>query len=46
LFQVLDAPVRRSAAIDTVVAYAPELEDVILPQVETLKAAMHGLVEF
>lgn len=46
LFQWLDAPVRRIAATDTFVAYAPELEDVILPQVETLKAAMHGLAEF
>jgi len=39
-FQWLDAPVRRVAAMDTFVAYAPELEDVILPQVGTLKAAM------
>jgi 2-oxoisovalerate dehydrogenase E1 component len=46
LFQWLDAPVRRIAATDTFVAYAPELEDVILPQVESLKAAMTDLAAF
>ena len=39
-FAWLDAPVKRVASIDTFVAYAPELEDVILPQVEDLKAAI------
>jgi 2-oxoisovalerate dehydrogenase E1 component len=39
-FAWLDAPVKRVAATDTFVAYAPELEDVILPQVASLKAAM------
>ncbi len=39
-FEWLDAPVRRVAATDTFVAYAPELEDVILPQVADLKQAM------
>jgi 2-oxoisovalerate dehydrogenase E1 component len=39
-FAWLDAPVRRLAAKDTFVAYAPDLEDVILPQVEGLKRAM------
>jgi len=33
-FAWLDAPVRRVAATATFVAYAPELEDVILPQAE------------
>ena len=33
LFAHLDAPVRRVAALDTFVAYAPQLEDAILPQV-------------
>jgi 2-oxoisovalerate dehydrogenase E1 component len=45
-FPFLDAPVRRVAATDTFVAYAPELEDVILPQVESLRAAMEDVIRF
>jgi 2-oxoisovalerate dehydrogenase E1 component len=45
-FAHLDAPVKRVAATDTFVAYAPELEDVILPQVESLKRAMMELMAF
>ena len=45
-FAWLDAPVRRVASTDTFVAYAPELEDVILPQVASLKAAMADLLGF
>jgi len=45
-FSWLDAPVRRVAATDTFVAYAPELEDVILPQVQTLRAAMEETARF
>jgi 2-oxoisovalerate dehydrogenase E1 component len=45
-FAHLDAPVKRVAATDTFVAYAPELEDVILPQVESLKRAMEEIVAF
>jgi 2-oxoisovalerate dehydrogenase E1 component len=45
-FAFLDAPVRRVAATDTFVAYAPELEDVILPQVDSLRAAMEEMIRF
>ena len=45
-FAWLDAPVKRVAATDTFVAYAPELEDVILPQVEHLRDAMLELARF
>jgi 2-oxoisovalerate dehydrogenase E1 component len=43
LFEYLDAPVRRVAALDTFVAYAPQLEDVILPQVEDVAKAITEL---
>jgi len=43
-FGWLDAPVRRVAALDTFVAYAPELEDVILPQSEGIATAMEELL--
>ncbi|MGH7628023.1 MAG: alpha-ketoacid dehydrogenase subunit alpha/beta [Gemmatimonadales bacterium] len=45
-FAFLDAPVRRLAATDTFVAYAPDLEDEILPQVADLKAALAELARF
>jgi len=46
MFEWLDAPVRRVAAADTFVAYAPELEDIILPQVESLQAAMVEILAY
>jgi 2-oxoisovalerate dehydrogenase E1 component len=46
LFEYLDAPVRRKAAIDTPVAYAPDLEDVILPQTETIQEAVVRLLRY
>jgi len=46
LFEYLDGPVRRIGATDTFVAYAPSLEDVILPQVDTLSKAMTELARY
>ncbi len=43
LFDDLDAPVKRVAAVDTFVAYQPILEDVILPQPEDLYQAITQL---
>jgi 2-oxoisovalerate dehydrogenase E1 component len=43
LFEYLDAPVRRVAALDTFVAYAPQLEDAILPQVSDVAQAITQL---
>ncbi|HET9467311.1 MAG TPA: dehydrogenase E1 component subunit alpha/beta [Vicinamibacterales bacterium] len=40
LFEHLDAPVTRVGAMDTPVAYAPELEEVILPQTDDLLKAI------
>jgi 2-oxoisovalerate dehydrogenase E1 component len=45
-FAWLDAPVKRVASTDTFVAYAPDLEDFILPQVEDLAQAMRELNAF
>ena len=44
LFNALDAPVRRVAALDTWVGYHPQLEAAILPQTETLAAEMDRLL--
>jgi 2-oxoisovalerate dehydrogenase E1 component len=46
LFEYLDGPVRRVAALDTFVAYAPELEDEILPQVDDIVAVILGLAHY
>lgn len=46
LFEYLDAPVRRVAALDTFVAYAPQLEDAILPQVEDVYRAITELYAY
>jgi 2-oxoisovalerate dehydrogenase E1 component len=45
-FPWLDAPVKRVASTDTFVAYAPDLEDFILPQVEDLARVMRELHAF
>ena len=46
LFEYLDAPVRRVAALDTFVGYAPQLEDAILPQVEDVAKAIAELSNY
>src|SRR5271165_6145495 len=46
LFHHLDAPVKRVAATDTLVAYQPILENAILPQAADLFRAMKELAEF
>jgi 2-oxoisovalerate dehydrogenase E1 component len=46
LFDQLDAPVKRVAAMDTFCAYQPKLEDVILPQTEHIIAAVKRIVEY
>jgi 2-oxoisovalerate dehydrogenase E1 component len=46
MFTFLDAPVRRVASTDTFVAYAPELEDVILPQVDDIEEAIVEIAAF
>ena len=43
LFEYLDAPVRRVCSLDTFVAYAPQLEDAILPQVADVAKAISEL---
>ena len=46
LYADLDGPVRRLAAKDTFVAYAPELEDFILPQSADILNAVEELAAF
>jgi 2-oxoisovalerate dehydrogenase E1 component len=46
LFDYLDAPVKRVAAMDTFVAYQPILEDAILPQPEDLFRAIAQLGKY
>ncbi|MGC2399997.1 MAG: dehydrogenase E1 component subunit alpha/beta [Acidobacteriaceae bacterium] len=46
LFDYLDAPVRRVAAMDTFVAYQPMLENAILPQPEDLLRAITELAKY
>jgi 2-oxoisovalerate dehydrogenase E1 component len=45
-FSWLDAPVKRVASTDTFVGYAPQLEDAILPQVESFKTAIAEIAAF
>jgi 2-oxoisovalerate dehydrogenase E1 component len=46
LFEWLDAPIKRVAATDTFVAYAPQVEDFILPQVEDVEKAVLEIVKY
>jgi 2-oxoisovalerate dehydrogenase E1 component len=46
LFDELDAPVKRVAAMDTFCAYHPKLEDVILPQTSHITAAVKQILEY
>ena len=46
LFEYLDAPVRRVAALDTPVAYCPDLEEVILPQSADVLKAIQDLARY
>jgi 2-oxoisovalerate dehydrogenase E1 component len=46
LFEYLDAPVRRVAALDSQVGYAPRLEDAILPQIEDIREGILALTRY
>jgi len=46
LFEWLDGPVRRIAALDSFVAYAPELEEAILPQIADIETAIRDLASY
>jgi len=46
LFEELDAPVRRVAAMDSFCAYQPTLENEILPQVEDIVTAARDLAAY
>lgn len=46
LFEYLDGPVRRVAALDTFVAYHPDLEDEILPQVDDIVTSILDLARY
>jgi 2-oxoisovalerate dehydrogenase E1 component len=46
LFEYLDAPVKRVAAQDCFVAYAPNVEDAILPQTDDVLKAVQELAKY
>ena len=45
-FEYLDAPVWRLAATDTFVAYEPELENAILPQIADIERDLRALLAY
>jgi 2-oxoisovalerate dehydrogenase E1 component len=46
LFEHLDAPIKRVAALDTPVAYCPDLEERILPQAADVLAAIRAIARY
>ncbi|MFW5966870.1 MAG: alpha-ketoacid dehydrogenase subunit alpha/beta [Persicimonas sp.] len=46
LFEYLDGPVKRVAAMDSFVAYHPTLEDRILPQIEDIREGIEWLFKY
>ena len=46
LFEWLDGPVKRVAALDCQVGYAPSLEDATLPQVDHIRAGIRELARY
>jgi 2-oxoisovalerate dehydrogenase E1 component len=46
LFEYLDGPVKRLCGLDSFVAYAPVLEDAILPQVDDILVAIEELAAY
>ena len=46
LFEWLDGPIKRVAALDSFVAYHPDLEDRILPQIEDIAAQIENLAKY
>lgn len=46
LFDHLDAPVRRIGALDCFVAYAPQVEDAILPQIEDVLKMINEIAAY
>jgi 2-oxoisovalerate dehydrogenase E1 component len=46
LFEYLDAPVKRVAALDCFVSYAPQVEDATLPQIEDVLKAIEGIAAY
>ena len=46
LFDELDAPVKRVAAMDTFCGYHPTLEDAILPQTDDIADAVRRILQY
>jgi 2-oxoisovalerate dehydrogenase E1 component len=46
LFEYLDAPIKRVAALDCFVSYAPQVEDAILPQIDDVLKAINEIAAY